>query len=126
MYENCGFLKQTDGRKIVPTYSLKNRNAKIFQEMKDLGIQKSIGNYQQLKAQPVNKTEFNNVLSAYNGENHLSFYALREGADLALDNMFTVEVDRPVCCSTKNNLKIKHYVRWNQNGFESLKDFLNQ
>ncbi len=125
MYENTGFLRETDGKKIIPTYSLKNRNIKIIQQMNDLGINKTIYNYENIKAQPINKAEFNKIVSSYDGQNYLSLYALRDGANLALDTQFTVEVDRPVCCSTKNNLKTKHYVRWNEKGFQSLKQFLS-
>jgi hypothetical protein len=34
MYENTGFLRETDGKKIIPTYRLKNRN--IIQQKREL------------------------------------------------------------------------------------------
>lgn len=125
MYQNTSFLKKTSGKQIIPTYSLKNRDIALVEQFRRLGIQKTIYNYEKFKVQPIKKTQFNEILKNYDGKHPISYYSVRDGANLAMDNQFNVVVDRPVCCSTKSNLKVKHYVNWDHNGFQSLKKFLN-
>lgn len=129
MYENTGFLRETDAKAIIPTYSMDIRDHKenLFRLVKQLNVNKKPYLYDFIKPQLVNKMQFNTIISEYNGEYLLTaFNLLVDKKFLAMDNNFNTVVDRPVCCSTKSNLKTRHYVRWNENGFQSLKDFLNK
>lgn len=129
MYENTGILKETDARTIIPTYSIdvKQHKDELFQLMKSLNIRKRPYLYDFIKPQLIIKEQFNTHISKYEGQYWLTaFNLLADKKAQHSDILYTVNVNRPICCSTKSNLRKRHFVRWDENGFQSLKDFLNK
>lgn len=129
MYENTGFLKNVDGMNLINTFSVFNNKdvAETFSFIRKQGIQGSIYNYDRFKAQLINKDKFNAVTDGYVGNYPLTVY-FHCGKNTTRNNNihFTVNVDRSICCSTKDGLKRKIFVMWNEKGFESLKKYLDE
>lgn len=126
MYQNTGFLKNTDGKKIVPTFDMFSKlNIEIQKELRDF-TNKGLFISDGIKPQLINKKQMIAVLQQYKGKYYITAYnVFLEKNNIANDNMFNVVVNKPVCCSVKSNLHLKHFVRWDQNGFQSLKNYLN-
>lgn len=128
MYENTSFLKTVDARAIPTTFALNIKNNKqIFPELRQYHITGKIQLFDYIKAQPINKTKFKEIMADYNGKYPVSIYnLLLKNKNIISNNFITVNVERPVCCSTKSALKIKSFVNWNNEAFQSLVDFLNK
>ena len=104
MEENMGLLKDVNGDLIPITYEMKNNNYL----------------HDHIKPQPIRKSLFH----IQQDQNYLSQY-YKSIDRIGLPNMtYVVNVIKPICCTIKSTLKIKSYVKWNQDGFESLKDYL--
>jgi hypothetical protein len=57
-------------------------------------------------------------MTDYNGKYPVSIYnLLLKNKNIISNNFITVNVERPVCCSTKSALKIKSFVNWNNEAF---------
>lgn len=98
--ENACFINPVDARFIPPTFNIINGNK----------------NYLNLKPQPVNRDEFikyGDIVKYF------------DNIVTTIDNNYTVIIREKICCSVKNAMKIKQFARWNENGFEYLKDFLH-
>lgn len=128
MYGNTSFLKEIDARSIPTSFTMNIKNHRqIFKQAKQIGITGKMQIFDYIKAQIVNKNEFSSIVSEYTGKYPLTAYnMLLDKNNAAPDNLLTVDVERAVCCSTKNELKTKRFVRWNDEAFQSLVDFLNK
>lgn len=127
MYENTGVLKNFQAKKIANSFSMKLfNNFETINYLKKLGVNRNIFNYDRLKPCKIKSKIFNQVIKNYNGDNPITVYCYLGNQTTNLnDNLTTVFVDRPICCSTRSSLKEKDFVRWNQQGFESLRKELN-
>lgn len=126
-YQNNVVLKQFSAKKIENSFSMKKYdNVDVISFIKKNGVDKVIYNYDYLKPAKIKTSIFNKVIKNYHGDYPVTVYCyLGQQTTLLNDNMCTVNVDRNICCSTKNELKIKFFARFNENGFESLKKFLD-
>lgn len=120
MNENMSFINAFDAKKIFPSYL---SNAKKIKEIR-LEMPNKYGriyNFENVKPQPINVEEFNKIITEPYQNYTSVYFNMREEEKYANDTMVTVEVIKPVCCSVKQGLKTKKFVRWNENGLESLK-----
>lgn len=119
MNENMSILKDIDAKFIFPSFS-----GKLFPELfKDIqpNVDKKILLYDDLKIQPVNVKIFNEVINR-DYHYYLTAYFYNSNLEMGLSDLqISVNVDRPVCCSTRQNLKIRTFLRWNEAGFISLR-----
>ena len=104
--QNMGLLKDVNICNIPITYQFKNNNY----------IQDHI------KPQLVGSKLF---LPLINQQNPLTKYYKSIDRVGIPNNTFVVNVTKPICCTTKSLLTVKQYVKWNQEGFQSLKKYLN-
>lgn len=117
--ENMGILKDIDAKQIYPTFSNKF-NKDIIEDIKP--TLKHMFIYDDLKIQPINVKIFNEVMKIKETKYFITCYFYWSNLNRGLsDNMISVNVDRPVCCSIRSNLKVRTFMRWNQSAFESLK-----
>lgn len=129
MYENTGFLKNVDGMNLINTFSVfpDKDIVDTFRFIRNKGIQGAIYNYDGVKPQLINKAKFNEVIEDYRGNYPLTVYFYAAKNTTRNNNVyFSVNVDRNICCSTKDGLKRKVFIKWNENGFESLKKYLDE
>ena len=126
MYENTGFLKDFEAKKIANSFSTKRLNdASILSYLRGLGVTRAIYNYDGLKPCRIKPEIFRNAVKDYDGDYPVTVYSyLGNQATSLNDTQVTVNIDRNICCSTKNELKYKPFVRWDENGFDSLKSYL--
>lgn len=128
--ENMGILKETDFRKIAPSFSSKGYEVDADSRIFIKGILKSdkvIYNYDNIKPQPLTKKTYVEVMQnlQYHGKDFLTvFYTLSKIFVKENYITVTVTVNRNICCSTKSELQRKKFVLWTENGFLSLKDYL--
>lgn len=122
MNENMTFINTFDAKKIFPTYLTTNRSSiDIIKEMPRRGGR--VFNFEDVKPQPINVKKWNEVINQ-NYVNFTSIYFNLIDDKKVNDNFATVEVIKPVCCSVKQALKTKKFIRWNEEGFNSLKSYL--
>ena len=122
MNENMSFINTFDAKKIFPTYLTTNRSSiDIIKEMPRKGGR--VFNFEDVKPQPINVKKWNEVIDQ-NYVNFTSVYFNLIDDKKVNDNFATVEVIKPVCCSVKQALKTKKFIRWNEDGFNSLKSYL--
>lgn len=122
MNENMTFINTFDAKKIFPTYLTTNRSSiDIIKEMPRKGGR--VFNFEDVKPQPINVKKWNEVIDQ-NYVNFTSVYFNLIDDKKVNDNFATVEVIKPVCCSVKQALKTKKFIRWNEDGFNSLKSYL--
>lgn len=130
MPENTAFLKQTDAQKIPPTYSMQHRPKEFMSFINNLrkkGVHKSIYCCDFIKPQPVNKAAFNAIQrQSESGYILTEYFYLSDFVSLANDLQMSVQVNKAICCGTKSGLKVKHFVRWTENGFEHLRKYLDE
>ena len=118
--EDMGLLKDIDAKYVFPSFSQKVPHD-IFPDIKP-SPKKQILLYDGLKIQPVNVKKFNEVIGEKQFKYFISAYFYNSDLEIGLnDNQASVNVDRPVCCSIRTNLKIRTFMRWNDSSFESLK-----
>lgn len=128
--ENMGILRETDFRKITPSFSSKGYEVNIDSRIFIKGILKSdkvIYNYDNIKPQPINKKTYVEVMQniQYQGKDYLTvFYTLSKIFVKENYTTVTVTVNRNICCSTKSELQRKPFCIWTENGFLSLKQHL--
>lgn len=122
MNENMSIINEFDAKKLYPSYLTNSKNVKDL--LSELPIKAGrIFNFENVKPQPINVEAWNKLMTQkYN--NYTSVYFNLKGDLYANDTISTVEVIKPICCSVKQGLKTKKFVRWDENGFESLKSFL--
>lgn len=126
MYENTAIIRQFSAKKIANSFSMKRLDNMPISYLRKLGVQGSIYNYDYLKPCKIKTDIFNEAVKDYDGDYPITVYSYLGNETTKLnDNNTTVFVDRNICCSTKNELKRKFFARWNENGFQSLKTFLN-
>lgn len=123
MNENMSFCNSFDLRRIIPTYlhnleSIKQMNEEVPLPKKEV---KKYG-FENIKPQPINVKKWNEVIDRKYNHPISVFFNLVDG-DYVNDTFVSVEVNKPICCSVKQSLKIKKFVRWDERGFESLKQF---
>lgn len=127
MYQNTGFLKDLSVRNIKNSFSVFNDSKNVGQIIKYIrskGIQGSIYNYDGCKAQLLNKDLFAQMAD-YNGNYPITAYSYSMKKTTKNRDVYqSVYVDRSICCSMKSALKQKIFVRWNEKGFNSLKEYL--
>lgn len=124
MTQNMSFINAFDAKKLFGSYL---NNVKKIKEI-HLEISNKYGrifNFEDVKPQPINVEEWNKLITR-EYKNYTSVYFNMRDGKYANDTITTVEVIKPVCCSVKQSLKTKKFVRWNENGFQSLKNFLNK
>lgn len=127
MYENTAILKEFSAKKIANSFSMKRAdNFDVIGYLRKSGIQRSIYNYDGLKPCRINPNVFNEYITDYSGKFPITVYCYLGNQTTKLnDTQTTVYIDRNICCSVKSELKRKMFARWNEKGFESLKNFLN-
>ena len=126
MYENNVFLKDFSARKIENSFSMKNYKIDAMPYLRKQGIEKSIYCYDNLKPCKIKTDIFNEAVKDYDGDYPITVYCYIGNQTTALnDNFCTVVVDRNICCSTKTALKTKYFARFTENGFQSLKKWLD-
>ena len=116
--ENLSVLKDIDAKAVFPTYSIKT-NIDVIKDIKPTS-QKKLYVYDDIKIQPVNVEIFNkNINRDY--KYILTAYFYNSNLDIGINDLqSSVNCDRPVCCSTRTNLKLRTFLRWNEAAFESL------
>lgn len=123
--ENMAVLREFDARKIYPSYSPKILDYKqIIKEVKQQSERK-LYLYDEIKPQPVNVENFNEIIGDDNYSYYLTPYFYYSNQTGRNDLQATVYADRPICCSTRGALRTKTFVRWNESAFESLKKELS-
>jgi len=117
--ENMSVLKDIDAKHVFPTFSMK-LNGDILKDIKPTG-EKKLYAYDGLKIEPINVDLFNkNVDSDY--KYILTAYFYKSDIDQGINDLqISVDCDRPICCSTRTNLKVRTFLRWNEAAFPSLK-----
>ena len=122
MNENMSFINAFDAKKIFGSYlSNAKKTKEILLEMPNKYGR--IFNFENVKPQPINVKSWNaNITNEY--QNYISVYFNMRDDRYANDTMTTVEVIKPICCSVKQALKTKKFIRWNEGGFNSLKSYL--
>lgn len=120
--QNIGLNKEVNAKQIPTTYS-RSLNKELIQEIKI--SEKLLLNYDNLKLQTISFEKFNELknknypLSVYHYENDVQI-----GEN---DQLYTVDIRKEICCSTKRELQNKQYVRWiNQEAFESFKKYFEE
>lgn len=120
--QNMGLNKEVNAKQIPTTYS-RSLNRELIQEIKI--SEKLLLNYDNLKLQTISFEKFNELknknypLSVYHYENDVQI-----GEN---DQLYTVDIRKEICCSTKRELQNKQYVRWiNQEAFESFKKYFEE
>lgn len=120
--QNMGLNKNVNAKQIPTTYS-RSLNKELIQEIKI--SEKLLLNYDNLKLQTISFEKFNELknknypLSVYHYENDVQI-----GEN---DQLYTVDIRKEICCSTKRELQNKQYVRWiNQEAFESFKKYFEE
>lgn len=117
--QNMGLNKEVNAKQIPTTYS-RSLNKELIQEIKI--SEKLLLNYDNLKLQTISFEKFNELknknypLSVYHYENDVQIGEI--------DQLYTVDIRKEICCSTKRELQNKQYVRWiNQEAFTSFKQY---
>lgn len=117
--QNMGLNKEVNAKQIPTTYS-RSLNKELIQEIKI--SEKLLLNYDNLKLQTISFEKFNELknknypLSVYHYENDVQIGEI--------DQLYTVDIRKEICCSTKRELQHKQYVRWiNQEAFTSFKQY---
>lgn len=120
--QNMGLNKNVNAKQIPTTYS-RSLNRELIQEIKI--SEKLLLNYDNLKLQTISFEKFNELknknypLSVYHYENDVQIGEI--------DQLYTVDIRKEICCSTKRELQNKRYVRWiNQEAFESFKKYFEE
>ena len=124
--ENMSFANKFDARDIFPTYTNKSDiMPQVVQEFIKNTDKKGIQfrNFEDTKPQPINVKLFNEL----NLENCKYFTSVyfnsMDDVTPANENIVTVFVEKPVCCSVKSGLQFKRFVRWNDQGFKHVQTY---
>ena len=107
MEENMGLLKDISIQHIPTTYS--------YDEKQYI--------HDHLKPQLIDKEKFLK-LPIIQTQNILTQYYKNIEVIGIYNPSFVVDIIKPICCKVKSLLKVKQYVKWNNEGFESLKKYL--
>lgn len=124
MNENMTFINTFDAKKMFSSYINGKNNKNIVKDIIKELPQRSgrVYNFEDVKPQPINVKKWNEIITK-KYDKFTSVYLNMVNEKHANDTICTVEVIKPICCGVKQSLKNKKFIRWDENGFESLKNF---
>lgn len=128
-YENTGINKTISARKIKNsfTYRLPQQSfVKTLEYLRKKEVTGTIGCFDYIKPQKINPQKMNSVLNDYSGDYPVTVYNYLTDDNSMLDDLScTAFADRKICCGLKQSLTEKHYVRWNETGYEFYLQYLD-
>lgn len=128
--QNMAFLRNCEAKKARPAFSHKitPEMQKTVQYLNRKGYQEHICLWDHCTPQPVNKAMYLELMKDVETQYPLTvYYSLKNEEKILNVRNIAANIERPVCCSTKSQLRSAVFVNWKDvKCFQYLCDYLNQ